>query len=89
VILKESLQHHSLARIGAKGKDMRHKGGKPQKLPERACYPGAGCSENCKSGFEREDWEATPSSTPTRLPGRVSWETGLAVGDRVSGRSEK
>ena len=27
--------------------------------------PVAGCGENRKSGFEREDWGATPSSTPT------------------------
>ena len=32
----------------------------------RAYYPVAGCGESRKSGFEREDWGATPSSTPTK-----------------------
>ncbi|MBO1347070.1 MAG: hypothetical protein EBE86_006590 [Hormoscilla sp. GUM202] len=31
----------------------------------RAYYLGASCGENRKSGFEREGWEAIPSSTPT------------------------
>ncbi|MBO1349161.1 MAG: hypothetical protein EBE86_018015 [Hormoscilla sp. GUM202] len=30
----------------------------------RTYYPVASCDESRKSGFEREDWEATPSSTP-------------------------
>ncbi|MBO1348817.1 MAG: hypothetical protein EBE86_016170 [Hormoscilla sp. GUM202] len=32
----------------------------------RTYYPVASCDESRKSGFEREDWEATPSSTPAQ-----------------------
>jgi len=37
----------------------------------RTYQPVASCGESRKSGFEWEGWEVIPSSTPTKLEGRV------------------
>ncbi|MBO1350728.1 MAG: hypothetical protein EBE86_026645 [Hormoscilla sp. GUM202] len=69
------------ARIGINEQIVRQTRSNLGKLPkERAYHPVAGCIERCKSGSEREGWEAIPSSTPTYFYDTMIHEFGHVLG---------